>query len=431
MKHPPATTARAEAPELELTVESLGGLGDGIASHEGLPVFIPKVLPGEKIRVRITNRTKENIRAELVEVITPSPQRRAAPCIHYEQCGGCTLQHMQPDDYHAFKLRRVHDAIRLAGFPDTSIDAALYIAPESRRRADFKVIYTPTGVSLAYLGLRSHERIEISDCKILSPALRDASEGFISSFSTLPRAALLQSLQLTEASNGVDAVVGVSTLLMGDAQAKLVETVPAGCIRLSATDGRTTRTLWQKEEPVLKLPRAEVPLAPESFLQASAQAQDAITALVVQWLQGARRVADIFAGLGVYAFSLPQNTHVTAFEGEKLMVEAITQAAQKAGIAKDIKAVRRDLFTRPLSAAELEAFDAVVINPPRTGAKAQCEQIAASGLKKVAMVSCNPATFARDAKTLREAGFSLQKIVPIDQFTWTAHLEIAAFFTKV
>lgn len=433
MKHPlPTHHDDARAPELELCVESLGGLGDGIASHEGVPVFIPKTLAGEKVRVRITGRTRENARAELLEVLTPSPHRQPAACTHYAQCGGCTLQHMDDATYREFKLRRARDAVRMAGYDPALLAPLVQIPPASRRRTEFKIIYTPTGVSLAYLGTRSHEPVAIEDCKILSPILHSTSASFSAVFATLLSKERLHSLQLTEASNGVDVVIEAAHALADETKKKLIDNIPPHCIRLSLTDGKRLQALWQNATPVLALKKASVAIPPSAFLQASLDAQNAITARVAEALSGAKRVVDLFAGLGIYSLSLPKGTFALAVESDRRMVEAIRRAATQNKLEAEVKALVRDLFVSPLPAKELSDFDAAVINPPRTGAKAQCEQIAlSSGLRRVVMVSCNPATFTRDAKILREGGFSLKSVVPIDQFTWTAHLEMVALFEKL
>lgn len=347
-----------------LNITRLAGLGDGVGTYQGKPVFVSKACAGDVLEVEPTHETKEHIRAEILRIITPGPDRVPAPCPHYAACGGCSLQHLRPEAYQAFKQGTLSAALKKAGAPDTPIKMH-FLPPASRRRAEFK--RTPEGKP-AYLGARSHTLVPIDNCLILTPGL----------------------------------------------QARMGESL----------------TLTEYDTPQGEIMCGEYAITPPpgAFLQASREAQNLMTKAVTEALAGCKSVADLFCGIGAYSFPLAANARVSAYELDAAMVSCIKTHAEKYSL-KSLSAHKRDLFKKPLTPKELATFDGIAINPPRAGANAQAQQIPKARIPKVVIISCNPATFARDAKTLIDAGYQLDSALGIDQFVYSAHLEIVGVFT--
>lgn len=419
------------AQDVELRVTSLGGLGDGIAELNGAPVFIPKTLPGDVITARLLHSSGDGLRAELMKLITPAPDRTTPPCQHFDSCGGCTLQHMSDDAYVAFKTKRARDAIRHAGFDENILAPMVRFAPATRRRVEFRFIHAERS-TVAFQALHRHRKVAIEHCEVLAPQLQAVLTPLSEIITTLPDREAIEGLKLTLADNGVDAIFSSTYRLPKDLKVALAPKAESlGIIRANAEEKGRLTPLFTLTDPTIQCGELTIPLPADAFLQACAEAQLHLTTAIAGELSGANRVADLFSGIGVYGFALSGRHKLDCFESHPGMVKACRQAIAQHGLEGRMQANVRDLFKRPLSTDELHPFDAVILNPPRAGAKAQCEALAQSSVRQIAMVSCNPATFARDAKTLREGGFSLKSAEAIDQFRWTAHLEMLAFFEKL
>ncbi|MBV8939429.1 MAG: class I SAM-dependent RNA methyltransferase [Alphaproteobacteria bacterium] len=412
---------------LTLSIERLGGLGDGMATHGGVTVVVPKSAAGDFLRVRVTARRQGALLAEIETVLAPGPGRAAAPCPHYaphaDHCGGCSLQHLSETAYREFKRTSLSEALRKAGFTAAPAEM-VFLSAATRRRVTFTLLPRGEGgTQLSLLQSNSHRPVPVNACLLLTPALQAFLPGLHETLRgiSLPASA---GLQLTDTAHGID------LLFRLPAAAKPALFAPIAALPSAAR----VSVAWQDQLHIIAetvpvtmhLGAFDVKLPPGAFLQPTAEGQQRITDFVLRELAGCTRVADLFAGIGTYSLPLLAQARVHAFEGDAAMTAALRQAAK----GETFRATRRDLFCNPLLPAELNAFDAAVINPPRAGARAQCGEIARSRVKRVAMVSCNPATFVRDATLLRQAGFRLQSALGLDQFTWSAHLEIIARFDR-
>lgn len=408
---------------LELTVESLGGLGDGIASWQGKPVFIPKACAGDRLNVRIVRQNHDGLHGAIESVISPGPDRAAPPCLYFDRCGGCKLQQLSEAAYRAFKTRMFDSALAQAGL-NCETKTMVFIPAGQRRRVEFSL----GGGKLGFNEIRSNTPVVIDSCIALEPQLQ-ALMPIINDALSGMEIASIKSVALTAADSGIDVLL---TLRGNDsAVAKPLGEIVGkqGIARLSVLLENGKLQLLAETAPVeMTLGGYAIPLPADAFLQATRAGQQAISERVVKHADG-KSIVDLFSGLGTYSFPLSRQAGVHAVESDARMVDSIKAATKRHGI-NTLTAEARDLFKNPLTAFELKRFDTAVINPPRTGAKAQTEQLAASDIRNVIMVSCNPATFARDAKILRTAGFALQEAVGIDQFVWSPFLEIVASFKR-
>lgn len=407
--------------DIEIIIKSLGGLGDGIGSHNGKPVFVAKACAGDRVSVRVVHENHEGYHAVVTGVHQAGAERQAPPCIYFDRCGGCVLQQLVPESYKTFKTRMLQSALKRAGLEVAA--EVIFLPPDRRRRVEFKIAHESGKPRLAFYELRSHTPVLIDHCLILRPELQAMIDTLNEALLDVPMAQMLRGVKLTLADSGVDA-----TLVFRD-QLPLVASLKGwnpGFQRLSVRLKDEPPKLVYETSPVtMRLGEYDIPLPSDAFLQATAEGQALLTKAVVEGLAGATSVADLFCGIGTYSFSLAAQAKVHAVEGDQAMVAAI-----KARGAQGISYEKRDLFKRPLTANELKRFDGVAINPPRLGAKAQCEEIAKSDVKKLVMISCNPPTFARDAKILKAGGYTLQAVRGIDQFVFSAHLEIVAVFMR-
>ena len=437
----------------ELRITSLGGLGDGIATHHVLPVFVEKAAVGDVLSVRLTQQTREHARAEILEILSPGPQRVAPPCPHFSRCGGCSLQQLSENAYRTHKRKVLADALAHAGFGEVQAEI-VFLPMASRRRVELKW----DGQHFAYYASRSRALVPIAQCLILEPALQALLPPLAEALRSWPAQAGIKTIRLTAADSGTEMLIEHSeTATPPTAHSDLAERArPLGIDRIILNG----KTILEHAPITMRLGDVDVPLPPGAFLQATREGAQLLTQAVVRAILppplGGRsgggqtcsdsanhaplpasplkgeefNIADLFCGLGTYSFALARQARVHAVELDAGMSQALKRQAQAQGLS-ELTSETRDLFTAPLRAAELARFDAVVLNPPRPGAKAQCEEIAKSSVKKAVMVSCSPASFARDAKILKNAGFSLLSAQGIDQFVMSPHLEIVAAFTRV
>lgn len=407
---------------IETTITSLGGLGDGVATHNGKPLFVPKSCAGDRLEVAITRENKDAVFGEIVEVISAGTDRQSAACKHFSQCGGCSLQHLRPESYRAFKTGMLKESLARAGF---TVDAeVVFLDAPTRRRVDFKV----EGGALAFHAMRSHALVPVVECPVLTPALQALMAPLAQALAGLPFGKDIVGASLTQADEGIDVLLTTRHVPKLPPMEAFCKTL--GLARVAVQSGNTKPRVAGQIAPVhMRLGASRIDLSPNAFLQATEAGQGRLTETALAAAQSAKKVVDLFAGIGTYSFPLAAHTRVHAVEGEVDMVRAIKTNAAKLGM-QSLTAECRDLFKQPFTAQELRGFDAAIINPPRTGAKAQTEQLVQSDVSTVVMISCNPATFGRDANTLKDGGFSLVSAYGLDQFVWSTHLEIAAVFKR-
>lgn len=399
-----------------LTIERLGHEGDGVAETPAGRVFVPLALPGETIDAEV-----DGARGRLVAVVSRSRERLEPVCPHFGSCGGCVLQHLQQAPYLAFKRQLVAEAFASRGLTPEIADV-VPIAPGTRRRVVLAARRGREGVHLGFHALRGEEIVAIGTCAIASPAIVRALPGLRAL--ALPLVSLRKEVRLTVtvAENGLDVAINASRRDVDAAtRAALVAAASAARVLRVTLEGEPVVTLG---EPMIAVDGIKIPLPPGGFLQAAAESEAVLRTQVLAGVAKAKRVADFFSGLGTFSLPLARRAQVTAVEADKAALSALTVAHKRTPGLKPIRTLVRDLFREPLSPKELEAFDAVVIDPPRQGAKAQAEALAKSKIPLIVAVSCNPATLARDCRILVDAGFTLGPVTPVDQFLFSPHIEV-------
>ena len=361
--------------------------------------------------------------------ITPGPHHIAPLCRHFATCGGCQLQHADDAVLGEFVRDRVVNAAKGQGLEPEEV-LPVHLSPQhTRRRAGLHGLRTARGAVLGYREGGSHRIVDLAECPVLHPALAALIaplRGFVAAHG--PKG--MVGIDLTLADQGVEAnLVNFPLEGLGPTEAALDFARDQGLARLTIDQGYGPETLWEPEPVTVTLSGVAVGLPPGAFLQATADAESLMLADAAAWLGDARMVADLFAGLGTFAFGLrEEGRKVLAVEAEQAAHLACKAAGARAG--GQVLALHRDLFRSPLQPAELGRFDAVLLDPPRAGARAQVAEIAASALPRLVYVSCNPSSWARDAAVLVEAGFRLTKLRAVGQFRWSTHVELVSLFER-
>ena len=410
----------------------MGGMGDGIALHEGRPVFVPFTCAGDVVRAKVKEVRKESVRAEMVELLTPSQDRRTPPCPHFGSCGGCALQHLAPHAYSTFKQQQIAAMLQSLGADPATLQPLVEVGAHSRRRAELKVSVQKGTVLLGFQKEESHELVDIACCPVVECAIEDFLPALRQQLGEMKKPSLVTSVQITSLEAGLDVVLcAKAPFKPADQQGWITfaKSPPILRLSLSVESRRHPVILSDTGQAVLSHGGVNVALPVGAFCQASAEAEQVMKTLVTEALQHCSSVMDLYAGCGTFSFPLArQAKQVMAVEGSEEMIWALQNAANTAGLADKMVTEVRDLFASPIPAAQLSAYEGVVINPPRNGALPQVKEIARSGIANIVMVSCNPATFQRDAAYLLQAGYLLTSLTPIDQFTWSRHLELVAVF---
>lgn len=410
-----------DAPLAEIEIARLGRHGDGVDAAGA--VFAPLTLPGESVRGAVAEG-----RMEAPEILVASPARVAAPCRHFGTCGGCALQHASDAFVADWKRERVIEALAARGL-EAEVRATATSPAGTRRRATFSARRTRSSAIVGFHERREARLAEVPGCLLLDPAILAGVES-------------LRALVMAGAGRRGEMKLAVTATEAGlDVDARGGRKLDAGLrVELARVAGEAglARLSWEGEPvaaphpPAVTVGLARPVLPPASFLQATPEGEAALAAAVDEAV-GAKtaRAADLFCGVGAFALRLAERMEVRAWDSDRAMVAALTAAWRGAGgRLRRVDAEARDLFRRPLLGPELKGLDAVVIDPPRAGAKAQSEALAASAIPRIAAVSCNPETFARDARILVDGGYSLDWVLPVDQFRWSAHTELAAAFSK-
>ncbi|USQ98149.1 class I SAM-dependent RNA methyltransferase [Caulobacter sp. RL271] len=411
----------------DLTINAIGAQGDGLARlGDGKPAFVPLTLPGETVRANM-----DGARGEVVEILSASADRVAPPCRHFGACGGCALQHWAAEPYRAWKAEQIRIQLSMEGL-ETEILPTFAAPPASRRRVALHARKVKGGAKLGFKERRSWNLVPIEECPVTDPrlvaalpALARLAEPFLEHPKSAP------TLHVTLTGTGLDIdVTGVERKSGGlSADARMRAAMAAG----EGDFARVTMAgeiVYGARQPLVKLGPAVVALPPGSFLQAVPAAERAMVDFAVAQAQGASRIADLYCGVGTFTFRLAEVGAVHAAEMSPPAIAALKAAIGATPGLKPITAEARDLVKRPVLSTELAKTDVVVIDPPRAGAAEQTVEIAKSKVAKVVSVSCNPATFAKDARALVDAGFRLEKVLPVDQFVWSPHIELVGVFTR-
>ncbi len=348
-------------------------------------------------------------------------------CRHFGTCGGCAYQDMPDDAYRAFKRDQVVHTLAAHGLANAEIGEIVEIGPGTRRRAAFKVVKQGGQVQLGFHAAASHDIVDMHECRLLTPSLLALVPRLRTMMSVLLDDGEKSELFVTETGNGPDIAIqwkrATSPKLVAEAACQATALKLA---RLTA-NGETLVTF---AAPITIFGKARVMLPPNSFLQPTEAGQAVLQTQVASAVRGSKRLADLFAGCGTFAVVLAQETRVLAVELDRASLDALDAAARASQGLKPVTTERRDLFKQPLTAAEMTRFDSVVLDPPRAGASAQARELAKSRIGRIAYVSCNPASFARDARLLIDGGFRIGRVTPVDQFLWSSHIELVADFRR-
>ncbi|MFA7413205.1 MAG: class I SAM-dependent RNA methyltransferase [Rhizobium sp.] len=409
-------------------IDSLGAQGDGIVHGPSGPIYVPFALPGEKVAIaRVKNH------GTIISYGETSADRVAPACRHFGpdgkggSCGGCSLQHMAKPAYNAFKRSLVVAALKSKGIA-AEVGELVEAHPGERRRVVFAARRTEKELLIGFNQAESHHIVAIEECPVTSPGILAGLEAV----RRISMAAATSSepfrITLIETLSGLDvAIDGIKS--PGDKQRRAVtETTLA--LRGIARVALNGETLIEPQKPLLEFSGVTVSPPPGAFTQATIGAEEAMARLALEHVGKAKRVADLFAGVGTFALRLARIAQVHAVESEDKALKALDHAARNTQGLKPVSLERRDLFRRPLMTQELKVFDAVLFDPPRAGAEAQCRELARSTVKKIVAISCNPLSLARDLSILVEGGYRVTSVTPIDQFLWTPHVEVVATLVK-
>jgi 23S rRNA (uracil1939-C5)-methyltransferase len=409
----------------QLTIHRLGHRGDGIADTPAGPVYVPYALPGEVVTVAPVAGHPD--RRHLAHVDKPSHERIPPICRHFGQCGGCAMQHWSLAEYHLWKRELVVEALAHAGLI-APVGPLIDAHGEGRRRA---VLHARRGthdvLEVGFTAPRAHHIVAIDRCPILAPGLDGAIEAAWAVAETLKPTNKPLDIHVTATDSGMDVDVRGSGPLSSQRTTTLAGIAEKHRLARITRHGELVA---QRAQPLLKVGRAYVPLPPGAFLQATAQGEAALARLVLAHVGGAKRIADLFAGIGTFALRLAESARVSAADNEESAMKALERAAATTSGLKPLEVQVRDLFRRPFMAAELKAFDAVVFDPPRQGAEAQARELSLSKVATVVAVSCDATTFARDARILIDGGYKLSLVTPVDQFRYSFHVELVAKFER-
>jgi 23S rRNA (uracil1939-C5)-methyltransferase len=408
-----------------LVIDHVGHRGDGIAFTGGHTVFVPYTLSGETVEADPAEGHPD--RRRLLRVEKTSAERIAPFCRYFGACGGCAIQHWQPEAYRAWKRQIVVDTLAHAHI-ECPVEDLIDAHGAGRRRITAHARRGSDGeLHVGFAAANSHAIVDIDDCPILDPGLHGALDAARALAEVLKPTTKPLDIQVTATDGGLDVDVRGS----GPLPTAMIATLSrvAEQHRLARLT-RHGELVLMRRPPAIGIGPAQVTLPPGSFLQATAAGEKALAALVAKHCKGAKRIADLFCGVGPFALRLATRAGIAAFDADSGAVAALQKAATSTPGLKPIKTEVRDLFRRPLVAQELRDFDAVVFDPPRQGAQAQVERLAASKIPVVVAVSCNAATFVRDARIMIDGGYRIERVTPVDQFRHTPHVELVARFNR-
>jgi 23S rRNA (uracil1939-C5)-methyltransferase len=409
-----------------LLINHVGHLGDGVATVEGQSIFVPYTLRGETVDVTAVPGHRPD-RRQLVRVEQSSPERIEPFCQHFGICGGCAIQHWETGLYHAWKRDLV-----VATLAQAKIDCEVFPLIDAHGRGRRRMTLharkgTHDVLKVGFAAAHSHDVVPIDRCPILDPALNGALDAAWALAEPLTAIGKSLDIQITATDGGLDVDVRGS----GPLPVALVSTLSA--VAAKHRLARLTRhgeLVLVRQAPGVTMGKARVILPPGSFLQATVAGEETLAALVSEHCRRTKHIADLFCGVGPFALRLAEKSRIAAFDSDAGAIASLQKAVTATSGLKPVRAEARDLFRRPLVAEELRDFDAVVFDPPRQGAQAQAERLAVSKVPVVIAVSCNVATFARDARILIDGGYKIEGVTPVDQFRHTPHVELMARFAR-
>lgn len=405
-----------------LTIERLGARGEGVSRKAGGPVFVPYALPGETVLAEV-----DGDRGKLVEILAASADRIAPVCPLYGECGGCAVQTLRHESYLAWKRELLVDALRAARI-ETDVRACVDAHGAGRRRAVFHARVDARGrATVGFMRARAHELIAIDSCPLFAPGLAGAPAAAQAIAQILADLGKPLDIAATATDAGLDIDIRGAGKIEFDLTQELIAAAATHDLARLSNHGVT---LIERRQPLLEIGRAKIAPPAGGFLQATVAGERALADLVLAEIASGKRVADLFAGVGTFALRLAERAEVHAVEQDQASLTALSKAARSAPHLKRVTTEARDLFRRPLLRAELAGYDALVFDPPRAGAEAQARELAASDVPLVLAVSCNAQTFSRDARILVDGGYAMEQATPVDQFRYSAHVEIVGVFRR-
>ena len=410
--------------QVDIKITALGGRGDGIGEVSGESVYVPFALPGETVLATLTGN-----RARVDEITKPSPDRIEPICPHFTRCGGCAVQHLDLEAYRSWKKGIVETALANRGL-DAPVEELLDGHGEGRRRVTLHVRFHKGRVLAGFMQARSHALLDLDKCPVLVPALSGAAD--VARSLAAPFKGLGQPLDVsfTATESGLDCDIRLAKApkeLDMDARMDIADMATNLDLARVTVGGDI---VVERRPPVIHMGAGRIVPAPGGFLQATQAGEEVLAGLVMDHAQGAGKIADLFCGVGPFTLRLAAESSVLAADNDEEQIAALGQAVRHCQGLKPITPEVRDLFENPYRSEELSDFDCVVFDPPRVGAQAQARELAASRVSSVIGVSCNPASFARDAAVLCDGGFRLERVIPVDQFKYTRHVELVANFRR-
>jgi len=416
---------------LELKITELGAGGDGIAKDGDDIYFVAGTCPGDHVNVKVLEKKRHGVSAELVNIIEESSLRQDAPCQHFTSCGGCSMQFLSDKAYSDWVKFKVENALNHQALSQVKVLQPIVSPAHARRRVALKAMNAGGRILLGFNQKKSNKLVDLKECPVSDEAIVALLPKLKLVLKDVVPAGKPSLVHITRAFNGLDILVETKKELTLDARQQLVDFANKYNIAsIHVDDGGFNDPVIILREPVMKFGDARVQLPPAAFIQATPDGEAALVKFVLKACSGAKRVADLFAGIGTFTFPLAEKSQVLAIEGAKAAHTALKAGVNKSKGLKQVITDARDLARRPLSEKELSGFDVVVLDPPRAGAKEQIERIGHSSVNKVVSISCSPDTFARDARILCEAGFTLNEVQPVGQFRWTTHVEVAGVFVR-
>lgn len=412
-----------DAVSVEVEIVRVGARGDGVADTLGGALYVPYAAAGDIVEVEPGEKRGDGREGRLVRVVSPGPDRAEPPCRHFGTCGGCAMQHLAAPVYLAWKHERVAEALRRAGI-EAEVQETVSVPPGSRRRVRYAFRSASGRMLAGFREARSARIVDLVECPVARPAvvgLLPALRAF------LAKHAATGEVSVTEVEGGLDVVVYADHAPDLDLRLDVPDFCNASrIVRLAwATGKRTPEPLLALKPAQVRFAGVSVGLPIDAFLQPTSEGEAVLRETVNAAIPEGARVADLFSGCGAFALPLAAaGRAVHAVEGIAVQTRAIQRANPSVGTET------RDLSRRPMRREELARFDAVILDPPRAGAAEQAVELASSVVPTVVYVSCNPATFARDARVLVEGGYRLGNVRPVDQFLWSHHVELAAVFTR-
>lgn len=406
---------------VRVTINAMGAGGDGIAQLPDGQIFVPFTLAGE-----VANVARDKNRASLVALLETSPQRVEPSCRHFEDCGGCALQHWEPSAYQAWKRSLVAASLDGRGLK-YELSPLIPCEPQSRRRASFAIRKTEAGLLLGFNRHQSHELINISECAVTVPEITSRLDDLRKVAIHLADGAKPFKLTVTDTETGLD-LAASGCPVPNDAARRILTPlmIELGFARLSVEG----ETILEPKKPLITFGKVPVYIPAGSFLQATIAAEEAMFSLVLNHFKKVKKAADLFSGVGTFALRMAETMAVHAVENDAVALAALDRGIRYVQGLKPVSHERRDLFRRPILFKDLNVYQGVVFDPPRAGAEEQATQIAKSSVPKVAAISCNPVTLARDLAILTAGGYKIDKVVPVDQFLWTSHVETVVLLSK-